>query len=121
VATVFSSLASKSMVAVSTGLASKSVATVSQFGSQNRQLRFGDLVHKITAMFSWFEPQNQVGYGLSVAPQNRQKDEYDAGHASGFSGLLRLEASRTRVFQFCLKTGGGATVGGARGIIAEVA
>jgi hypothetical protein len=24
---------------------------------------------------SWFEPQNQVGDGLSVVPQNRQEDE----------------------------------------------
>jgi hypothetical protein len=28
---------------------------------------------KITATVSWFEPQNQVGYGLSVAPQNRRR------------------------------------------------
>jgi hypothetical protein len=25
---------------------------------------------KITATVSWFGPQNQVGFGLSVAPQN---------------------------------------------------
>jgi hypothetical protein len=43
------------------------------------------------------------------------------GHASTSSGLLHREASRARVFQFCLKTGGGATVGGARGIIVDVA
>jgi hypothetical protein len=43
---------------------------VSWFGLQNWQLRFGDLSLKITAMFSWFEPQNQVGDGLSVTPQN---------------------------------------------------
>jgi hypothetical protein len=36
-------------------------------------------------------------------------------------GLLRHEASHARVFQFCLKTGEGATAGGACGIIAEVA
>jgi hypothetical protein len=41
---------------------------VSRFKSQNRQLRFGDLGLKITATVSWFEPQNQVGYGLSVMP-----------------------------------------------------
>jgi hypothetical protein len=39
---------------------------------QNRQLWFGDLAHKITATFSWFGPQNQVGYGLSVVPQNQR-------------------------------------------------
>jgi hypothetical protein len=46
---------------------------------------------------------------LSVAPQNRQEDEDGTGHPSGSSGLLRLEASRTKVSQSSLKTGGGAT------------
>jgi hypothetical protein len=36
------------------------------------------------------------------------------------SDLLRVEASRARVFQSGLKTGGGTTVGGARDIIMEV-
>jgi hypothetical protein len=35
--------------------------------------------------------------------------------------LLRVEASLARVFQSGLKTGGGATMGGARGTIVEVA
>jgi hypothetical protein len=35
--------------------------------------------------------------------------------------LLHVEASRARVSQSGLKTGGGATVGGARGTIAEIA
>jgi hypothetical protein len=35
--------------------------------------------------------------------------------------LLHMEASLARVFQSGLKTGGGATMGGARGTIAEVA
>jgi hypothetical protein len=35
--------------------------------------------------------------------------------------LLGVEASLARVFQSGLKTGGGATTGGARGTIAEVA
>jgi hypothetical protein len=43
------------------------------------------------------------------------------GHASRSGGLLHLEASHARVSQSGLKTGGGATVGGARGTIAEVA
>jgi hypothetical protein len=43
------------------------------------------------------------------------------GHASRSSGLLRVEANLTRVFQFGLKTDEGAMVGGARGSIAEVA
>jgi hypothetical protein len=43
------------------------------------------------------------------------------GHASRSSGLLGMEASLATVSQFGLKTGGGATTGGARGTIAEVA
>jgi hypothetical protein len=43
---------------------------VSQFRPQNLQLRFGDLDLKITATVSWFVPQNQAGYDLSVAQQN---------------------------------------------------
>jgi hypothetical protein len=60
-----------------------------------------------------------VGFGLSVAPPNRRR-EVDAGHASSFSSLFGVEASLSRVFQSGLKTGGGATMGGARGTIAEV-
>jgi hypothetical protein len=43
------------------------------------------------------------------------------GHASRSSGLLRAEASLAWVSQSSLKTGGGATTGDARGIIAKVA
>jgi hypothetical protein len=43
------------------------------------------------------------------------------GHASRSNGLLRVEAIRARVSQSGLKNGGGATVGGARGTITEVA
>jgi hypothetical protein len=43
------------------------------------------------------------------------------GHASRSSGLLSVEASLTRVFQSALKTGVGATTGGARGTIVEFA
>jgi hypothetical protein len=64
--------------------------------------------------------QNQVGFGLSVAPQNRRR-EVGVGHASRSSSLLGIETSLARVFQSCLKTGGDATTGGARGTIAEVA
>jgi hypothetical protein len=42
------------------------------------------------------------------------------GHTSRSDGLLRLEVSRARVFQSGVKTGGGATVGGACDIIAKV-
>jgi hypothetical protein len=57
---------------------------------------------------------------VSVAPQNRRR-EVGAGHVSRSSGLLRMEASLARVYQSGLKTGGGATTGGARDTIAEVA
>jgi hypothetical protein len=43
---------------------------VSQFGSQNRQLWFGDLGLKITTTVLCFGPQNQAGFDLLVAPQN---------------------------------------------------
>jgi hypothetical protein len=43
------------------------------------------------------------------------------GHALRYSGLLHVEASLGRIFQSGLKTGGGATVGGAHGTITEVA
>jgi hypothetical protein len=59
---------------------------------------------------SWFEPQNQTGFGLSVAPQSRRRED-GAGHTSRSGGLLHLEASHARVFQSGLKTGGGATEG----------
>jgi hypothetical protein len=42
------------------------------------------------------------------------------GHASRSSGLLHLEASWARVSQPGLKSGGGATVGGARDIITKI-
>jgi hypothetical protein len=61
-----------------------------------------------------------VGYGLSVAPQNRRR-EVGAGHASRSSSLFGVEASLARVSQSGMKTGGDATTGGARGTIAEVA
>jgi hypothetical protein len=60
-----------------------------------------------------------VDFGLSVVPQNRRR-EVGAGHASTSRGLLRVKASLVRVFQSGLKTGGGATMCGARGTIAEV-
>jgi hypothetical protein len=61
-----------------------------------------------------------VGFSLSVAPQNRQR-EVSVGHASRSSSLLGVEASLARVSQSGLKTDGGATTGGAHGTIAEVA
>jgi hypothetical protein len=69
---------------------------------------------------SWFGSQNQAGFGLSVAPQNRRR-EVCAGHTSRSSGLLRVKASLARVSQSGLKTGRCAMTGGARGTIVEVA
>jgi hypothetical protein len=92
---------------------------VSRFGPQNRQLWFGDLGLKITATISWIGPQNQVGFGLSVAQQNRRR-EVGAGHALRSCSLLHVEASLARVSQSGLNTGGGATMGGAHGTIMEV-
>jgi hypothetical protein len=94
--------------------------TVFLFGPQNWRLRFGDLGLKIIATVSWFGPQNQADFGLSVAPQNRQED-IGVGHASRSSGLLHVEASRAKIFQSGIKTDEGATTGGARGTIAQVA
>jgi hypothetical protein len=54
-------------------------------------------------MVFWFGPQNQVGYDLSVAPQNRWEDEDGAGHASRSSDLLHVDASQARAFQFVSK------------------
>jgi hypothetical protein len=48
-----------------------------------------------------------VGYDLSVVPQNWREDEDGVGLTSRSNGLLHLEASRVRVFQSALKTGGG--------------
>jgi hypothetical protein len=89
------------------GLVSKQLAQVFWFGSQNWQLWVDDLAHKITATVSWFGSQNQVGYSLSTVPQNRREDRDDTRHATRSSGLLRLEASRARISQSSLKTGGG--------------
>jgi hypothetical protein len=46
--------------------------------------------------------------------------EAGAGHASTSSSLLHVEASRARISQSGLKTGGGVTPGGACGTIMEV-
>jgi hypothetical protein len=105
---------------VFSGLASKLVARVSRFVSQNRQLRFGDLCLKITVMVFWFGSQNQADFGLSDAPQNRRRED-DVGYALRSSSLLHLEASHAMVFQSGLKIGAGATTDGVRSTIVEVA
>jgi hypothetical protein len=85
VATVSSGLASKPIAIVFSSLTSKLVAMVSpdlgskprwwsvfRFEPQNRLLWFDDLELKINATISWFGSQNQAGFGLSVASQNRR-------------------------------------------------
>jgi hypothetical protein len=72
---------------------------------------------KFTAAVSWFGPRNQVGFCLSVTPQNRRR-EVHAGHASRSIGLFHVKVILARVSQSGLKTGGGATVGSACGTIA---
>jgi hypothetical protein len=59
-------------------------------------------------MVSWFGPQKQAGFDLSIAPQNRRM-EVSVGHASRSSSLLGVEASLTR------------RLAEARGTMAEVA
>jgi hypothetical protein len=130
VATVFSILTSKLVAIVSPILALKLVVVswlslktkvVEGFPVWASKLaaRFGDLCLKITTMVSWFVPQNQVGFGLSVASQNRWR-EVGAGHASRSNSLLYVKVSLTRVSQSGLKTGGGAMIGCARGTITKV-
>jgi hypothetical protein len=68
---------------------------------------------------SWFVPQNQAGFSLSVAPQNRWR-KVGVRHTLRSSGLLHVKASLARVSQSGLKTGGGAMTGGAHGTITEV-
>jgi hypothetical protein len=71
-------------------------------------------------MVSWFGPQNQVGFGLSIAPQNRRR-EVGVEHVLRSSSLLRVEASLARVSVSGLKIGGDTMMGGACGTIVEVA
>jgi hypothetical protein len=72
----------------------------------------------------WFHlkttrPQNQAGFGLSIVSQNRWR-KVGAGNERS-NGLLRVEASLARISQPGLNTAGGATTGGERGTITEVA
>jgi hypothetical protein len=69
---------------------------------------------------SWFGPQNQASFSLSVAPQNRRM-EVGVRHTSRSSVLIHVEASLAMIFQFGLKTGGDATTGGAHDTIVEIA
>jgi hypothetical protein len=82
VATVFSNVASKLVATISPGLASKPAigflvepqnqggGGFPRLGLKTGSYGLGDLGLKITATVSWFGPQNQACFGLSVAPQN---------------------------------------------------
>jgi hypothetical protein len=77
-------------------------------------------VSKLPRRFLDFSPQNQTGLGLSVVPQNQREND-GVRHVSRSAGLLCVKTSLTRVFQSGLKTGGGVTAGGTRGIVSDVA
>jgi hypothetical protein len=68
--TVFTSLASKLVAMVFPGLASKPVVGFLVEPQNQGGGGFSDLGLKITVTVSWFGPQNQVSFGLSIAPQN---------------------------------------------------
>jgi hypothetical protein len=71
-------------------------------------------------MISWFGHQNQAGFGLLVAPQNRRK-EVGTGHVLRSSSLLGMEVNLARVSQSGLKTGGDTMMSHSPCTIAEVA
>jgi hypothetical protein len=120
VAIVFSSLALKPVVGFLVEPQNQGGRGFPGLGLKTGSYGFDDLGLKITATVSWFGPQNQAGFGLSVAPQN-QRMKVGAGHASRSSSLLGVKASLVSVSQSGLKTGGCAMMGGARGTITEVA
>jgi hypothetical protein len=118
--TVSPGLVSKLVATVSPDLASKLVVKGFLVWALKPTAQFGDLGLKITMTVSWFAPQNQASYGLSVAPQNRSEDEDNAGHTSRSSGLLHVESCQRRVSQSGFKISGGAMAAGARGTITEI-
>jgi hypothetical protein len=67
---VFSSLASKLVATVSPDLASKLADDFLVEPQNQGGGGFPGLGLKITTTVSWFGPQNQAGFGLSVALQN---------------------------------------------------
>jgi hypothetical protein len=117
---IFPDLASKPVVGFLVEPQNQGGGGFPGLGLKTGSYGFGDLGLKITTTVSWFGPQNQAGFILSVAPQYRWR-EVGVGHASRSSSLFGVEASLARVSQSDLKTGGGAMMGGARGTIAEVA
>jgi hypothetical protein len=68
VATVFSGLASKPVVDFLVEPQNQGGGGFPDLGLKTGSYGFGDLGLKITTTVSWFESQNQAGFGLSVAP-----------------------------------------------------
>jgi hypothetical protein len=91
-ATIFSSLTSKLMATASPILTSKPTIDFLVEPQNQGGGGFFGLSLKITATVSWFGPQNQAGFGLSVASQNRRR-EVSVGHVSRSSSLFGMEAS----------------------------
>jgi hypothetical protein len=113
----FSGLASKPVTMVCQCL--KLTTTISWFWPQNQGWWFGPQNHRYGFLVWVSKPSERRFIGLRLKTDERMKTVW--GYTSTFGDLLRCEASRGRVFQFCLKTGKGATAGGACGIIVEVA
>jgi hypothetical protein len=105
----FTGLTSKPVATISPGLASKPMVDFfvepqnqgaggfPGLGLKTGSYGFADLGIKITAMVSWFGPQNQACFSLSVEPQIRRR-EVSVKHTSRSSSLLGVEASLTKVF-----------------------
>jgi hypothetical protein len=121
-----SGLASKPVVTVFAGLTSKSAVgfLVEPQNQGGRGFPGLGLKTGSSGLVIWASksPRRFLGLGLKTkwASVCRLR-QVGAGHASRSSSLLDVEASLARVSQSGLKTGGGATTGGARGTIAEVA
>jgi hypothetical protein len=79
-------------------------------GSASKLLaRFDDFRLKTSSYDLMIWAQNQSGYSLSVASQNRQHDGVGAGHTSRSSCLLHMEVSQFMFSKSGLKTCGGVT------------
>jgi hypothetical protein len=78
------------------------------------------VAHLETAHDVWLKLCNTYEGSSEIASQNR-RSEVSTGHALRSSGLLGVKESLVMVSQSGLKTGGGATTGGARDTITEVA
>jgi hypothetical protein len=131
VATFFAGLVSKPVATVSPGLTSKPVVGFLVEPQNQDGVGFPGLGLKTDSsslvICASKSPRWCLGLGLKTKQtlvyrlrHNRQR-EVGAGHASRSSRLLDVESSLARVFQSGLKTDGGATTGGARGTIIEVA